>query len=197
MVVDELVISSYLAVYARWIIGIVLLVAGAAKAQDMREFVVTVQAFRIVPRQISKGIASLIVALELVLGSSLLVGIGVRFTTIAAVLLFGSFTVVILVNLVRDNYLDCKCFGPYFKEKISGKVVIRNLGFMTLCLWVWQFYDGYLTLESWLFGNTGLQNRPLEQFILLTGTIIVFGISILSARTVFRNFTSATSNKVN
>lgn len=191
------VFFSYLAVYARWIVGTVLLVAGVAKAQVMGEFVLTIQAFRVVPKQLSQVVAPLIISLELILGLSLLLGVGVQLATITAAFLFGGFTVTILVNLVRHNILDCNCFGPFFKEKISAKAFIRNLVFIILCLWNRQYYDGYLALDSWFFGRAAIQNHSFESFFLLTAAIMISGISILIARTVLKNFKSVASKSIN
>lgn len=184
------ILFSYLTVYTRWILGIVLLIVGVAKTQNVSAFVFTVQEFRVAPRSLSQMLAHLIISVELILGSSLLVGLGVQWTALTAAFLFGGFTVAIFINLVRHNILDCNCFGPYFKEKISPKIVIRNLLFIILCLWVWQFYDGYLALESWLFKKAILQNRPFEPFFLLTVAIVVFGITVLTARTILKNLIS-------
>lgn len=194
---DDLIILSYLLVYVRWITGIILLTAGAAKMQDTHEFVSTIQSFRIVPRRLSKSMAYLVISLELILGVALIMGVGVKLATGVASLLFVGFTATILVNLVRHNILDCNCFGPYLKEKISAKAVIRNLVFILFCLLVWQLYDGYLALEPWLFGKTGIQSHPFEPFFLLTGGIVLFGVSILSARKILENFKSVTSSSLN
>lgn len=194
---DDFIIFSYLVVYTRWVVGTVLLVASVAKAQNVSAFVTTVQAFRVVPKQLSRMVALLIIGLELILGLSLLVGVDVQLTAVVAAFLFGGFSMTILVNMIRHNILDCNCFGPYFKEKISAKAVIRNLVFMILCLWAWQHYDGYLALESRFFGRAEVQNHSFEPFFLLTVAIVICGISILIVRTILRNFKSVTSNGLN
>jgi hypothetical protein len=133
-------------------------------------------------------VAPLVIGLELVIGLSLLIGVGVQLTTVTAALLFSGFIMAILINLVRHNILDCNCFGPYFfKEKISIRATLRNLVLVILCLWVWRFYDGYLALESRVFVRTVPQNYSLEQFFLLTATIVVAGIGIMAARMVLKN----------
>jgi hypothetical protein len=193
LVIDENdLIFSYLAVYARWIVGAVLLFAGAAKGQNMSEFVITIRSFRILPKRLSQAVGLLIVGLELILGPAFLLGIGVPLIAFTGAFLFGCFTAAILVNLVRQNMLDCNCFGPYFKETISAKSVLRNLVFVILCLLIWRFYDGYLAVESWLFGRATLLDHPFEPFFLLSAAIIITLISILIVRTVLKNFRSVT-----
>ena len=70
-------LTSYLAIYARWIVGGVFLLAGVAKARDRDEFASTIELFRLLPRRGSTLAAPLIIGLELILGTSLLIGVGV------------------------------------------------------------------------------------------------------------------------
>jgi uncharacterized membrane protein YphA (DoxX/SURF4 family) len=179
---------EYLAVYARWITGGVLLIAGVAKARAMSEFVATIQLFRIVPRQPSKMVARLIVGLEVIVGTCLLAGISVQLAVVVAVVLFSVFVLVILINLVRHNIFDCNCFGPYFKQKIGIRVLIRNLLLITLCIWTLKFYNGYLALESWLPDRMTTQNRSFGPFFLLTAVVIFSWLSVLSIKTILKNF---------
>ena len=185
---------SYLTVYARWMIGIILLVAGAVKGRDLGEFDATIQAFRLIPKQWSNAVAHLIVILELIVGVCLLVGVGTHFAIIVAAGLFSSFALAIVINLVRHNFFDCHCFGPYFKQKIGLKAVGRDLVFIFLCLWIWRFYDGYVTLEFWLLERTTRPDYSLALFLLLTGIILFFGITALSLKIVLQNFKLAKSD---
>jgi uncharacterized membrane protein YphA (DoxX/SURF4 family) len=191
---DYYLLVSYLAVYARWILGIVLMVAGVAKGRDLDGFDATIQAFRLIPRQSSNIAAHFIVILELILGVCLLVGVGTRFAIIVAAGLFGSFMLAIVVNLIRHNILDCHCFGPYFRQKISLRAVGRNLVFILLCLWAWRFYDGYLTLEGWLLDGATRPDHSLPLFLLLTGMMLFSGLTALSLKIVSENFKLAKSD---
>lgn len=63
---------AYLTVYARWSVGGLLLVTGLLKACNMKEFVSTVEAFRVVPRRLAKHVTWIVVLSELTTGTSLL-----------------------------------------------------------------------------------------------------------------------------
>lgn len=184
---DNDLLASYLAVYARWIVGGMLLVAGVAKARALGEFILTIELFRLLPRQLSKAVAWLVIGLELVIAIALLVGIGTPFAAAAAALLFSVFTAAIVVNLARHNLVACNCFGPSFKEQISFKTVIRNLLFITFCLFIVKFYDRYFALEAWWSGSSTAQDHFSGLFFLLTGIIIVTGISALSVRAIIKS----------
>jgi hypothetical protein len=56
------------------------------------------------------------------------------FGTLAAGLLLGGFTVV-LVRVVRSGQtVSCGCFGSATSASVSGATVARNLGLMSLCV---------------------------------------------------------------
>lgn len=162
--------------------------AGVAKARDRDEFFSTIEMFRLLPRRWSKAAALLIISLELILGVSLLLGVGVDWAALAAVMLLGSFALAVLINLVRRNIVDCDCFGPYFQERISIKTIGRNSLFIVLGLVVVKFYDGYLALESWWSGLPTSPSYSFGSFFLLTTAIVVGGISALTIRTVLKSF---------
>lgn len=177
----------YCATYARWIVGGLLLVAGSAKARDIDTFVVTIHAFRLVPRPMAKSVAYLIVGVECILGSSLLVGLGVGWTAVAATALFGLFALAIFINLIRRNMFDCHCFGPYFRAQISGMTLLRSVVLLALCFYSWLFYDSYLALDAWFIGSTTLQGRMFAPFFIITAFFIVLGISMLAIRSIHKS----------
>lgn len=182
---------SYLAVYARWIVGAVLLAAGVAKLHDLDSFASTIELFRLIPRQLSTPASHLIVGLELFIGLSLIVGVGVDLAAPGAAGLFGIFALAVGVNLIRHNLLACNCFGPYFREQISEKTLIRSMGFIALCILIVKFYDGYLAADSLLTSNKLASDGSWELFFLLTAALIITGLTVLSAKAVLKNFTSS------
>jgi hypothetical protein len=58
------------------------------------------------------------------------------------------------INLVRGRTeLDCGCFGSQQGQKISTKILIRNVVLMMLSLQVAFWADGFFALDGWLFGT--------------------------------------------
>jgi hypothetical protein len=72
--------------------------------------------------------------LELVLGALLVLGWWPRVTTIAAVLVLGAFTGLIVTNLLRGNRPSCACFGVRSARPLSWMFVARNVAFVGLLL---------------------------------------------------------------
>jgi len=188
-----IILVSYLAVYARWIVGGLLFVAGIVKLRNVAEFVSTIQLFHLIPHRLSNVAAPLIIISELITGSCLLIGVGVRFAALAAAILLGIFALATLVSLARHNVFNCNCFGPYFKEKISIKTFIRSVLLVALCIWVVQFYDGYLALETWLLQRMRVPNHSFESFFLVTAIAILAGTISFSVKTILKNFKPAKS----
>src|SRR5574341_2543481 len=142
---------SYLTVYARWFVGGLLLMASIAKASNIAEFASTIELFRLTPRPLSRFIAISVIGLELAAGLGLIAGLGMHLAILIAVGLFSLFALAIAINLIRQNLVNCTCFGPYFREKISWRTLVRNVLLISLCLVVGRVYDGFFTVESLLF----------------------------------------------
>lgn len=111
----------------RFLLGGVLLIAGAAKARDLPAFASAVDAFGLVPERWTKGIAVAVPVSELLLGGLLMLGfLSGLAATAAAVLLIG-FTVGIAISLVRGTDAPCGCFGADAAQPLDRSSVLRNL----------------------------------------------------------------------
>lgn len=97
--------------WARVVVGAVLLVAGAAKLADRT------------PRRVSP----LVPWAELVLGALLVVGLGDRWPSVAAAALFAAFTVVVLRRLRAGDTAPCGCFGELSRRPVGVGTVVRNV----------------------------------------------------------------------
>lgn len=52
---------------------------------------------------------------------------------VALVLLLGLFSGAIAINLIRGRTdIDCGCFGPVLRQKLSGWLLLRNLALIVL-----------------------------------------------------------------
>lgn len=167
-------------------VGGVLLLAGVAKVRDLGEFVSTVETFRLLPSRFSGAAARLTIGMELGVGTCLLVGVGVEPAAAIAAVLFSIYVLAILINLARHNIFNCNCFGPYFREKIGATAVLRNALLIILCLSILRFYDGFLALDVVLLSKRAATSHALEPFLLLTAVVILFGISVATAKILLK-----------
>lgn len=177
---------TYFVTYLRWFLAGVFLFAGIAKARNLPEFATTIQLFRLVPRQLSNGLAHTIAIMEIAVGACLLAGVWTQWAARLAAVLLIIFIVITLLSVIRHNILNCNCFGPYFKERIGLKLIVRNVLLLMLTLIVLVFYDGFFALEFLLAVRGGSQAERSEPLFVLLTTIMSL-IAILAL--VIRRFT--------
>lgn len=94
------------------IIGGALLLAGVPKLGDRDGLLTVVKGYRLLPAWAERVVAAVLPVVEVGTGILLILGVGSRVTAVASVLLFGTFTVGLTVNLARGRRdLDCGCFA--------------------------------------------------------------------------------------
>lgn len=112
-----------LTIAARWIVGVVLLRAGAAKllvaAGDHR---VAISEYGVLPKRLEGSAALVLPWLEIGLALMLMAGIGVLVAGVVAAVLLASFSCAITVNLARGRVFDCGCGGSA-RRRISWSLV--------------------------------------------------------------------------
>lgn len=106
---------------ARIAVGVVLLVAGAAKLRQPA-WPATAAAF---------GAPAWLVPVlpwaELVLGALLVAGVGLPWTALAAAGLVASFTGAVAVRLAGGTAVPCGCFGETSPEPLGRDTLLRNV----------------------------------------------------------------------
>jgi uncharacterized membrane protein YphA (DoxX/SURF4 family) len=105
-------------VWARVVVGIVLLGAGVAKLADRS----------------SSGPPPVVPWLELLLGALLVTGVGGRLPAVAAAALLGAFTVVVVHRLRAEDTAPCGCFGELSKKPVGYRTLLRNVALVLLAV---------------------------------------------------------------
>lgn len=147
----DLMAHPYTTFVIRWGLAVVLFVAGISKLWDRRAFVEAVQSFQVLPPNLSRLLALRLPWLEIAVAAALALGLWTRPAAATAVVLLIAFSSVIMVNLARGNAVECNCFGPLYRGRISGWSLLRNAVLLAGAIWILRAYDGYLSLEAWLF----------------------------------------------
>lgn len=104
--------------WARVLVGVVLLVAGVAKLADRS------------PRRTSP----LVPGVELTLGALLAAGVGGRWPAVPAAALFAVFTVVVLRRIRAGDTTPCGCFGELSRRPVGVGALLRNVGLLALAV---------------------------------------------------------------
>lgn len=175
---SELIQHPYLATICRWFLAVLFLVAGVRKLTDRNRFVQTVSSYQILPDFATRGFAFFVVWLEIVIGTALLLGVGVVLALIVGGILIISFSVAVGVNLARGRTeLDCGCFGAQHKENIGFKTLIRNFMILFLFTYTSFIYKGYASVDGILFPQyyyAEQASTPISGLILIL--LIILGV---------------------
>ena len=104
-------VTPWLSTGARVVLGVVLLVAGAAKIVDPQASVAAVRAYELLPDGVATGVGWGLPFVEVALGVLLLAGIAVRPAALATAALLAVFVVAVASAAARGLSIDCGCFG--------------------------------------------------------------------------------------
>src|SRR5687767_14914168 len=103
--------------WARIVVGVVLLAAGATKLADR-----------------SPDVPRALPWFEVALGAALVAGVGGRWTAVPAVLLLAAFTAVVARRLRAGDPAPCGCFGELSKQPVSYRTLVRNVALVLLAV---------------------------------------------------------------
>ena len=114
-----------LAVVGRVSLGLLFLYAAYWKLRSPRAFVVLTVDFRVLPRAASRLLGWWLPYVEAAVGVALVIGFLVRPASIVGFALLASFSLAVIINLLRGRRLKCGCFGASSSE-IGPFTVVRN-----------------------------------------------------------------------
>ena len=141
-----------LAPIARLAMGVVFLVAGAAKAWDPIHFyweAVSYAELMGIGREAWARIATgglLVGPLECGLGLALILNWRPRITMPAATVLMAAFTALTCYAWLKDANLDCGCFGA-LAERTPGEAAVEDSVMLLLLLVAWRWGTGRLPAD--------------------------------------------------
>jgi uncharacterized membrane protein YphA (DoxX/SURF4 family) len=120
-----------IALVARFLLVLVLFLAGFSKVADRAGFRGALREFG-VPEGFVPGLAILVPVAELATACALLAGPSLRWGGLAAVSLLVVFTAAIAANIAQGRQPDCKCFGGMHKATTGPRTLVRNVFLVAL-----------------------------------------------------------------
>jgi uncharacterized membrane protein YphA (DoxX/SURF4 family) len=112
------------------LVGIVFIFAGIQKLLAGIEWLV--QAKQLRPPRIANPFVPLVPYIELIVGGLLIAGLQEKPVRIAAIILLGSFTALLIARLAAGERPPCACFSFRSTRPISWSNVTRNVGLLVL-----------------------------------------------------------------
>ena len=133
--------SPVLSLAFRVILGSLFLYAGIAKIVDPMGFALSIYNYKLLPESLINVAAILLPWLEVMVGGSLLLGIGTAGGALLAAALFSIFSGALTINLIRGLDIACGCFSTAASGgSISGFYLLRDLSLLLMSLQV-LFFD--------------------------------------------------------
>lgn len=112
---------------ARLCIGFFFLQSALGKIGNLRNFVRGTIEYQVLPERAARVFGLLLPWVELGLALTLVLGIALRITGSAAMLLLFCFIVAVAINLRRGRQIRCNCYGIADTSTIGWGTVVRNL----------------------------------------------------------------------
>jgi uncharacterized membrane protein YphA (DoxX/SURF4 family) len=113
---------------ARILVGSTLLVAGIAKWRlGTRSFAQAIHGYRLLPADLPLGVARVLPVGEILVGVALLIGAGLPTAAFCAATLLTLFATAMASALVRGLAPGCGCSAFVREQRVSWRLVYRNL----------------------------------------------------------------------
>jgi uncharacterized membrane protein YphA (DoxX/SURF4 family) len=150
--------AAWVGTLARLVVGGVWIVAGALKVTDPAGSVRAVRAYDLLPESVVPAVGHLLPMAEILLGTTLVLGLLTRVGGVLSSLLFVAFIVGISSAWARGLQIDCGCFGGGgLDTEATSKYpweIARDVGLLLGSLWlVWRPVTRW-SLDSVLFAPT-------------------------------------------
>ncbi|MFC7624945.1 MauE/DoxX family redox-associated membrane protein [Microlunatus sp. GCM10028923] len=132
--------SSWISTLARWLLGGVLIAAGAIKMVNLADSAAGVRAYQLLPDAMAGAVGWTIPFFSILLGLVLLAGAVTRIAAIVSAVLMILFLAVVASAAARGLSVDCGCFGGGGEvapgQAEYGIEVIRTLGLLACAGWL-------------------------------------------------------------
>jgi uncharacterized membrane protein YphA (DoxX/SURF4 family) len=116
---------KYAVLLLRLLLGAVFVYAAYTKLRDpWAVFAMSIDSYKLLPEWGVIAVARTLPWFEMLLGVILIIGIALRYTSIAGAALLGFFFVLMAISYARGLQIDCGCFGP--GEALGPKTLVRD-----------------------------------------------------------------------
>lgn len=113
----------------RIVVGSILLTAGVAKWRiGVHSFAQAIHGYRLLPVDLPLGVARVLPFAEMAIGLALLVGVVTPWAALCAATLLTLFATAMASALARGLETGCGCSSLVLEQRVSWRLVYRNLG---------------------------------------------------------------------
>jgi uncharacterized membrane protein YphA (DoxX/SURF4 family) len=144
--------QPWLTLFARLILGGVLLAAGGLKIGNLQKSAMSVRAYELLPVGLANFFGYVLPWIEIGMGLLLIAGVAVSIVGLLGALTMFAFVVAIAQAWARGLSIDCGCFGgggqvdPEDTKYLS--TILRDIGFLLLGVYLYYFPKGKFGIEK-------------------------------------------------
>ncbi len=143
-------IGTVLALPLRVYIGIVFIIASLYKISDPYAFALSIATYQILPLWSINPFALLLPWVELLVGTTMVLGLWTRESAALISGMMVMFLVALTLALTKDLQMSCGCFASQeAADEIGVHTIYRDLAWLTAGLWTLFFDDGRFGLDGW------------------------------------------------
>ena len=133
--------NETMALMARIIIGILLIVTGILKVPDLRGFFASVLQYRIIKGTFAKIFAYSLPFVEIIVGVALIIGYKPLISSGLALLMLLVSTIGIGIALYKSADIDnCGCYGTAVKVPINKKKLFEDIAWTIIITYAFVYY---------------------------------------------------------
>lgn len=166
-------------VVARLVLGIVFLLSGASKFNSRIAMIDEVMQYELLSQRQARFVAALLPYAELCLGVLFVSGFLLPVASVASILLLGSFTIGVAVNLHRGRKFNCHCFGQT-SGPIGWATILRNILLLTCGVFLaFKSWGATARSTSWMSGATDLRVFSHVQLLIPTAGSVLLALIML------------------
>jgi len=136
----------------RLVLGLTFLVFGASKLSDLAGFANTVLSYQVLPVALAQAYGLALPWAEVVIGSLLILGLGLRFVAPVAILIIASLIAGTSGNLywVGTGVKTCGCLRGV-DWPLGASHLVAQVVMLTMATQIWLHKGEFLSLDSRLF----------------------------------------------
>lgn len=169
---------DYLILVSRLFLSLVFFSSSIYKISNFPQHVNTIFNYQVLPKKYVKFLAVIGIVLEVFISLGLFLGLFLKISSILTILLLLLYIIFVSVNLLRGrNNISCGCGGIVGDKEISSSIIIRNLLFILIALFIYWQDSYWASLEGWLM--TDNQNDVFS-FSVLPIIFTFYMIALLS-----------------
>jgi uncharacterized membrane protein YphA (DoxX/SURF4 family) len=132
---------------ARFLLGLVLIIAGALKIGHAPSLASAIAGFRLLPPQLVAPLAVILPFFEVLVGLYLMVGLFTRIVAYVAAAQFAIYAAAIASAVMRNLPANCGCFGPNDSATADWPHVGFDLALAAVAIFIAVGAPGALALD--------------------------------------------------